>query len=154
MEKLNYRCCFCNKLIKDVVIKLSTSMHGREKVLQEFFCHGACFHQKIHENYFLNLHEEMVPLIEKYRDISIEEGLWKPFINRLDSIDDPLIVSIFKQARFMLFDPHTWIVHIEFSKDFKIFKDMILKAKDQWLPLLKEVFTKSAHLNIIYQDDE
>lgn len=54
MQKLNYRCCFCNKNIKDVVMDLTLKMNGRDQTIQEFCCHGSCFHQKIHENYFLN----------------------------------------------------------------------------------------------------
>lgn len=65
-------------------------------------------------------------------------GLWGACLKDIEKINDPLVVSIFKQGCFTKHDAQ--IVEIEFSQDLVFFKDWLENTKKIWLPILESHF--------------
>lgn len=164
MEELNYTCCFCNKTVENKNTVHITICINNQQCSQSFYCHIYCFAkitQKNIESYSVTADEHNNIVFfkncnhrkEKNKDIKQDKETWNSFINKLDSIQDSLITSIFRQAVFIFFDSDTKKIYVEFPKDFVMFDDMLLQAKKQWEPLLQEVFEESAILTFIYKKD-
>jgi hypothetical protein len=56
MQELKYRCCFCNMLIEsdnvnpcDLNILINIDKPKDKQDNQTFYCHIACFKEKLHE---------------------------------------------------------------------------------------------------------
>lgn len=61
LEKLNYRCCFCNRMIDsnqvdpcDLNILINLDKPKEKQDSQSFYCHAQCFKEKLHPH-MLNL---------------------------------------------------------------------------------------------------
>ncbi len=66
---------------------------------------------------------------------------WATFINCLADINDPLVLSIFKQGQFKgLSEPDT--VQVTFSKEFTFFKELLEETQPVWKPILDTAFGK------------
>jgi len=63
---------------------------------------------------------------------------WGIFLNKIISKDDPLVLSIFKQAQFIKHESN--VVTLQFEEQNVFFKDLIEQPKAVWQPLLCEVF--------------
>jgi DNA polymerase-3 subunit gamma/tau len=72
---------------------------------------------------------------------------WQRFVGKVELINDPLVSSIFKQARFISYAVDTYQVSIELSKDFVLFKERLEGSKRLWQPLLREFFSCKAVLD-------
>lgn len=72
---------------------------------------------------------------------------WQQFITTIESVNDPLLVSIFKQGQFKQFSPDTGIVDVEFSREFPFFTDWLNDTQKIWQPLLKQFFAHNAIFN-------
>ena len=72
---------------------------------------------------------------------------WQQFVARVETINDPLVCSIFKQAKFIAYALDTHQVSVELSKDFILFKDWLENSKNVWQPLLREFFSPQAALD-------
>jgi len=67
---------------------------------------------------------------------------WDAFVSAvIQRSEDPLLSSIFKQARFIQFDEASKALDVVFAKDFLFFKDLLDETQRVWLPLLKHSFT-------------
>jgi DNA polymerase III subunit gamma/tau len=73
---------------------------------------------------------------------------WQQFVTRIESLNDPLVYSVFKQARFIAYAVDTHQISIELSKDFILFKDSLDSSRSMWQPLLRENFSSHALLDI------
>lgn len=77
---------------------------------------------------------------------------WSLFLEKLGTLEDPLLNSIFKHARFVQYaDNH---VKISFSQDFSFFNERLDTTQHAWLPLLKAVFGDHAVLIRTFTDDK
>lgn len=74
---------------------------------------------------------------------------WLKFITKVASLHEPLIHSVFKQARFIEYISDTHRLSVELSKDFILFKERLDSTQALWQPLLKELF--SAHVTLDIQ---
>jgi len=72
---------------------------------------------------------------------------WQKFVARVEIINDPLVCSIFKQAKFIAYALDTHFVSVELSKDFILFKEWLENSKILWQPLLREFFSSQAVLD-------
>jgi DNA polymerase-3 subunit gamma/tau len=72
---------------------------------------------------------------------------WQRFITRVESLNDPLVCSVFKQARFITYALDTHRVVVELSKDFILFKDWLESSQLLWQPLLREFFSSQTVLD-------
>jgi hypothetical protein len=78
--------------------------------------------------------------------ISYEEQ-WLRFITDAATLNDSLLSSLFKQARFIAYDMQTQSVSVELSKDFILFKEWLDNSQEIWRPLLRKAFSLEATLN-------
>lgn len=76
------------------------------------------------------------------------DNQWQRFVERIQSVNDPLVCSVFKQARFIGYAADTHHVSVELSKDFILFKEWLETGRAVWQPLLREVFSSQAALDI------
>lgn len=73
---------------------------------------------------------------------------WLRFVNKTETINEPLLNSLFKQARFITCDDDKHVVSIELSKDFVLFKERLENGRALWQPLLQEFFSAQATLDM------
>ena len=72
---------------------------------------------------------------------------WQQFVNKVESLNDPLVCSVFKQARFITYASDSHRVSVELSKDFVLFKEWLDGSKLFWEPLLREFFSPQTVLD-------
>ena len=65
----------------------------------------------------------------------------------MESLNDPLVCSVFKQARFITYASDSHRVSVELSKDFVLFKEWLDGSKLFWEPLLREFFSPQTVLD-------
>jgi DNA polymerase-3 subunit gamma/tau len=73
---------------------------------------------------------------------------WQQFVVRVELLKDQLVCSIFKQARFIVYSVDTHQISVELSKDFILFKEWLDSSRATWQPLLQEIFSSHAILDI------
>lgn len=73
---------------------------------------------------------------------------WSNFLSKVTTKDDPLVLSIFKQATFLKHESTT--VSLEFEEQHIFFKDLIEQTKMTWQPLLQEVFGKETTVQLAF----
>lgn len=97
--------------------------------------------------------EEDTDEIEDDEDEDANDTLktsWKIFITAIEALQEPLIISIFKQGIVKEFDQQTLRLDVEFAKDFVFFKDWLEETKQQWLPLLHKTFSANIIFNPLF----
>jgi len=77
-------------------------------------------------------------------------SLWDDFLTSVESLEDPLLSSIFKQGKFEGFDSDTHTVTVSFSKEFKFFNEWLENARNLWLPLLQKVCGSDVIFNPLF----
>jgi len=65
---------------------------------------------------------------------------WTNFVEGMALLDDPLISSLFKQARFINYDQRDKKITIEFAKDLILFKDWLDSSRAVWQPVVNKAF--------------
>ncbi|MGB8367347.1 MAG: DNA polymerase III subunit gamma/tau [Candidatus Babeliales bacterium] len=75
---------------------------------------------------------------------------WALFLQTIETLDDSLIISVFKQGRLVQFDKNTEQLTIEFHKELIFFNDWLEETNSLWLPLLQKAFTKNIKLKPIF----
>jgi DNA polymerase-3 subunit gamma/tau len=75
---------------------------------------------------------------------------WDTFITKVQSLNDPLLKSIFVQATYDSLNADGKLTVI-FSEQFSFFSDWISESSATWLPLLKAVFGDHVHFNPVFQ---
>jgi hypothetical protein len=73
---------------------------------------------------------------------------WLKFVTKVASLNDPLVHSVFKQARFIAYAAEIHRLSIELSKDFVLFKDWVESTSVLWQPLLHNLFSLQTVLDI------
>lgn len=81
----------------------------------------------------------------------IKQGPWSEFLGLIDTLQDPLISSIFKQARFALSEDQKE-VQLTFAQDVTFFKDWLDSAEKSWKQLLKKVFGPGTTCTLQFTD--
>lgn len=94
-----------------------------------------------------------VPLpVEKKPEASKNDSRWGQFIATVDNLKDPLLSSIFKQARFNQVDA-TGTVEITFAQQLQFFSDWLTTTQNLWQPLLQAQFGDNSQLKYKFIDD-
>lgn len=65
---------------------------------------------------------------------------WSTFLKALEGVNDPLVLSIFKQGVFKVTESN---ISLSFNKDLIFFKDWLENTKSVWRPLLTKAFPRS-----------
>lgn len=71
-------------------------------------------------------------------------GPWQSFVESIASLNDPLINSIFKQARLIEIKTDKNEIHLAFAQDVPFFKDWLDASEKSWKPLLIKCFGANA----------
>ncbi len=79
-----------------------------------------------------------------------ESVSWRRFVASVETLQDPLINSLFLQAVFKKFDADSLTVHVEFSKDLIFFEEWLEKTRNLWIPLLHRVFGSGSLINSLF----
>jgi len=73
---------------------------------------------------------------------------WQRFVVKSETLNDPLVSSVFKQASFIAYAAEIGQVSVELSKDFILFKDRLASSQALWQPLLREFFSSRTVLDV------
>jgi DNA polymerase-3 subunit gamma/tau len=65
---------------------------------------------------------------------------WKHFAQEIETLNEPLLTSVFKQGEPTTFDKVTGVLTVEFARDLNFFNDMLAENKAQWQPLLDAAY--------------
>ncbi|HRN77999.1 MAG TPA: DNA polymerase III subunit gamma/tau [Candidatus Dependentiae bacterium] len=75
---------------------------------------------------------------------------WQTFIVQIQTINDPLVTSIFTQGSVKNYNPATGALDVEFSKDLSFFSDWLKSTEKLWFPILCTVFNKQVKFNPLF----
>jgi DNA polymerase-3 subunit gamma/tau len=78
------------------------------------------------------------------------QAQWKQFVAQVESLQDPLIYSIFTQGVIKEYDAQQYTVRVEFSKELLFFNDLLEQTQIDWQPLLETIFDKGAVLQPLF----
>jgi len=81
------------------------------------------------------------------RENDTQNGAWENFIQSLQQLNQPLVVSIFKQARII--EQNSQAVTITFAQRLIFLKDTLEQTRTRWIPLFEQAF--GAGIQLIYQ---
>lgn len=76
-----------------------------------------------------------------------DQQKWQRFVGHIESLNDPLVSSVFKQGHFIAYASDTHNVSIELSKDLILFKDWLDNSQRVWQPILRNFFSPQAMLD-------
>jgi len=65
---------------------------------------------------------------------------WEKFLSAAESLDDPMMMSIFRQAVFKKYDAETNCIELGFGKNVDFFQECLGNTKTLWTPLLERAF--------------
>ncbi len=98
------------------------------------------------EEIILNIKEKNENIVEhniveqKIESVFKIDNNWNGFILEIEKLSEPLIISIFKQAKFEKYDLDLKNIHISFDKKNTFFSDLIEDSKLIWTPILNKYF--------------
>lgn len=84
--------------------------------------------------------EEEDELNNDYVEDLSSDNQWNAFLQGIVTLDDPLIISIFKQATFLAYDRTHNQVKVTFSKGSMFFQDLLNNSKTSWMDVLEKHF--------------
>jgi len=82
-----------------------------------------------------------------------DKSEWDRFLVALDSLEDPLLSSIFKHGTGITFDATTGDLEVTFSKQFTFFKDSLKEAEKLWLPFLKNIYAPNVTFKPVFSGE-
>jgi hypothetical protein len=87
---------------------------------------------------------------DEEEDVIIENddyaSRWVAFVSQVETLKDPLLLSLFRQGRVVQVDAATAALTVEFPKDFFFFNDWMLETQPQWMSHLQSFFGAPATL--------
>lgn len=86
------------------------------------------------------------------KKISEDEERWLKAVKEVADIQDPLLLSVFKQARFLGIKAQR--LEVSFSKKFIFFSDVLDGGKAKWQPILDACWAFSVELVPLYVDED
>lgn len=73
---------------------------------------------------------------------------WQTFLQKIETLDDPLVISVFKQGEFRGCKDE--VLAISFPENFSFFSELLSDTKKTWQPFIKELFGESVRLNATF----
>lgn len=74
-------------------------------------------------------------------------SIWEQCLQHIEKINDPLVVSIFKQGMIEKHDSSTKTLYISFSQDLLFFKEWLENTHKIWQPVLEHFYGEGIQLN-------
>lgn len=93
-------------------------------------------------------------LIEDLQEQVKEKNEWDFFKEEIKTNNDPILNSIFSQAKYKIYDKENSKVLITLGQNFTFFKSIIDDNINIWLPLLNKVYGKQVSLELNFQPNE
>lgn len=78
---------------------------------------------------------------------------WNTFLQRVGTLQDPLVASIFQQAQPLNIDQQNMLV-ITFSSRLLLFKDLLDDTKNSWLPVLQNIFSQVVDIKALFVQEQ
>jgi DNA polymerase III subunit gamma/tau len=78
---------------------------------------------------------------------------WQKFIKQIELMDDPLMISVFKNGQFKNFDVNNARVDLAFAQQFVFFQDWLASSTTSWKPKLDEAFGCIVDLNSLFTQE-
>ncbi|HZW61043.1 MAG TPA: hypothetical protein VFF04_02360, partial [Candidatus Babeliales bacterium] len=90
--------------------------------------------------------------LEDENDEEQDDGAhaWNQFLKSVEKLNDPLLNSVFRQGKLVQFDSEKSLLEVQFSKEFSFFKDWLNDTEQQWMPLLKNVYSQSVSFHPLF----
>jgi DNA polymerase III subunit gamma/tau len=92
---------------------------------------------------------DVVPVVSGYQN---RKQQWLQFIEQMQQMSDPMLVSIFKQAQFGSFDEEKKELKITFTQASGLFDEWMNDTKDVWMKLVTEIFGPGIVVKPVFQE--
>lgn len=73
---------------------------------------------------------------------------WKSFLRSIETLEDPLLLSVFRQGTFIQFDTEQKMVSIQFPQELQFFQSWISDAHNSYQRFLHETFGADVSLSV------
>lgn len=111
---------------------------------------GVSFEHTLNEKKEAKLEEVKKEPIKKNSDQP--SGPWADFLGHLGAQNDPLVLSIFKQGRFIEYAAGQ--VRVQFGQNLVFFRELLEQTKTVWRPFLSTFFGQDAALSAEFTDKD
>lgn len=98
------------------------------------------------------------PIVQSKQEASLPQqqqpvhgAPWEMFLKELNKEQDPLISSMFSQAKCLQHD--ATCVSLQFGKQLSFFQDLIQEGRTVWAPVLKKIFGEGVELKTSFDGD-
>jgi DNA polymerase III subunit gamma/tau len=107
----------------------------------------------------LNSSKNMVNVVNNFADIKVAQDddkltPWQKFLQRVQSLDDPVVLSVFKQANFVKVDLDKNKLVISFYNNYVFLTSLLEDTKKLWMPFIKEIFEVDDIESQVIKSDE
>ncbi len=82
---------------------------------------------------------------------ALQDDRWNAFIAKVEQLSDPMLSSIFKQAKFRSYDLKTHELTVAFAQDTTFFGDWLKETKAAWMNFLKEIFSAEVQFKPVFE---
>jgi len=83
----------------------------------------------------------------------IKKEPWESFLEALEEIHDPIMVSLFKHAK-VTSSLKDSVIQVSFSKDFHLFSDQLDKTASVWKPIFHRIFGQKASMEVAFNEKD
>jgi DNA polymerase-3 subunit gamma/tau len=82
----------------------------------------------------------------------VSDDRWMLFADKVETLSDPLLKSIFKQGHFKSYEQETGVITVVFPIATKFYGEWLQETKLIWQPLLQEVFGSNVAWTPLFED--
>lgn len=79
-----------------------------------------------------------------------DHASWNGFLMQLNKLDEPLLISVFKQGKVCAHDKVMARLDVEFSTSHLFFSDLMSEARPAWEPLLQTAYGVKVAMNALF----
>jgi DNA polymerase III gamma/tau subunit len=97
--------------------------------------------------------EEDDDVVDEEEDDEVPEddhASWNGFLMQLNKLDEPLLISVFKQGKVCAHDKVMARLDVEFSTSHLFFSDLMSEARSAWEPLLHTAYGVKVAMNALF----
>lgn len=77
-------------------------------------------------------------------------GPWEKVIQNLNLLNDPLVASIFKQGKLLLYDKDLGNLEISFPGELSFFAEQLESSKNTWKPFVAKIFERDVNFTPVF----
>ena len=76
--------------------------------------------------------------------------LWQVCIKTIEQLDDPLYVSVFKQASCVKIEKESGVIVLQFNEQHRFFEDIVIKGEKIWKSCFEKVLGRSVQVDLMF----